>query len=186
MTNNPCSLNEVSNRNLLSIGGFQLVINKCPKVDFLCNKANLPGLSLGVAVQANYLRDLPVPGEKLTYQDLRVDFLVDEKLENYIQLYDWITSLGYPESLSQFSELQTDNRFFKDKQDGFQERSDGTLIILNSNFQEAGKIKFRALFPTELTGIPFDATIEQQQYYTATAIFKYTMFDLIDDKGTKV
>ena len=48
---------------LLSIGG--LVINKCPKVDFLCNKANLPGLSLGVAVQANYLRDLPVPGEKL-------------------------------------------------------------------------------------------------------------------------
>ena len=114
------------------------------------------------------------------------DFLVDEKLENYIQLYDWITSLGYPESLSQFSELQTDNRFFKDKQDGFQERSDGTLIILNSNFQEAGKIKFRDLFPTELTGIPFDATIEQQQYYTATAIFKYTMFDLIDDKGTKV
>ena len=111
---------------------------------------------------------------------------LDEKLENYIQLYDWITSLGYPESLSQFSELQTDNRFFKDKQDGFQERSDGTLIILNSNFQEAGKIKFRDLFPTELTGIPFDATIEQQQYYTATAIFKYTMFDLIDDKGTKV
>ena len=82
MSNNPCSLNEVSNRNLLSIGGFKLVINKCPKVDFLCNKANLPGLSLGVAVQANYLRDLPVPGEKLTYQDLRVDFLVDEKLEN--------------------------------------------------------------------------------------------------------
>ena len=82
MSNNPCSLNEVSNKNLLSIGGFKLVINKCPKVDFLCNRANLPGLSLGVAVQANYLRDLPVPGEKLTYQDLRVDFLVDENLEN--------------------------------------------------------------------------------------------------------
>ena len=65
-------------------------------------------------------------------------------------------------------------------------RSDATLIILNSNYQEAGTIKFRDLFPTELTGIPFDATIEQQQYYTATAIFKYTMYDLIDNDGKKV
>ena len=186
MSNNPCSLNEVSNRNLLSIGGFKLVINKCPKVDFLCNKANLPGLSLGVAVQANYLRDLPVPGEKLTYQDLRVDFLVDEKLENYIQLYEWMTSLGFPENFDQFSRLQKNSRYFPDGNNSFQERSDATLIILNSNYQEAGTIKFRDLFPVELTGIPFDATIEQQQYYTATAIFKYTMYDLIDNDGQKV
>ena len=165
MSNNPCSLNEVSNKNLLSIGGFKLVINKCPKVDFLCNRANLPGLSLGVAVQANYLRDLPVPGEKLTYQDLRVDFLVDENLENYTQLYEWITSLGFPETFDQFSRLQKNSRYFPDDNSSFQERSDGTLIILNSNYQEAGTIKFRDLFPIELTGIPFDATIEQQQYY---------------------
>ncbi len=120
MSNNPCSLNEVSNRNLLSIGGFKLVINKCPKVDFLCK-----------------------PGEKLTYQDLRVDFLVDEKLENYIQLYEWMTSLGFPENFDQFSRLQKNSRYFPDGNNSFQERSDATLIILNSNFQEAGTIKFR-------------------------------------------
>ena len=115
-----------------------------------------------------------------------INFLVDEKLENYIQLYEWLTSLGYPESLDQFSRLQKNSRFFPDDNSSFQERSDGTLIILNSNFQEAGSIKFRDLFPTELTGIPFDATIEEQQYYTATAVFKYTMFDLIDDDGKKI
>ena len=76
--------------------------------------------------------------------------------------------------------------YFPDDNSSFQERSDATLIILNSNYQEAGTIKFRDLFPTELTGIPFDATIEQQQYYTATAIFKYTMYDLIDNDGKKV
>tara|TARA_Y100001963_G_scaffold151257_1_gene233783 strand:+ start:5259 stop:5819 length:561 start_codon:yes stop_codon:yes gene_type:complete len=183
MSNNPCSLNQVSNRNLLSIGGFKLVINKCPKVDFLCNKANLPGISLGVAVQPSYLRDLPVPGDKISYEDLRIDFLVDENLENYIQIYDWMTSLGFPESLNQFTELQTESRYFPDKRDGFQERSDATLIILNSNYQEAGKVKFRDLFPVELTGLPFDATIDQQEYFTATCLFKYTMFDLIDNEG---
>ena len=186
MSNNPCSLNQVSNRNLLSIGGFQLVINKCPKVDFLCNKANIPGISLGTAVQTTYLRNIPVPGDKISYEDLRVDFLVDENLENYNQIYHWMTSLGFPESLDQFNELQTENRYFNSKKEQFQERSDATLIILNSNYQKAGQVKFRDLFPVELTGLPFDATIDQQEYFTATCLFKYTMFDLIDHEGKEV
>ena len=48
------------------------------------------------------------------------------------------------------------------------------------------KVKFRDMFPIELSGIPFDAKAEQQEYYTATARFKYTMFDVIDVDGKKV
>ena len=99
MSNNPCSLNQVSNRNLLSIGGFQLVINKCPKVDFLCNKANIPGISLGTAVHTTYLRNIPVPGDKISYEDLRVDFLVEENLENYNQIYDLITNTSKEQTI---------------------------------------------------------------------------------------
>lgn len=173
MSNNPCSLNEVSNRNFLSVGGFQLVLNKCPKVDFLCNRANLPGMALGVANQSTWLRDIPVPGDKIKYQDFTVSFIVDENLENYLQIYEWITQLGYPESYQQLADLK-------------QERSDATLLILNSNYQTAGKIKFRDLFPVELSGIPFDATIQQQEYFTASATFKYTMFDVINTDGEEI
>ena len=35
-------------------------------------------------------------------------------------------------------------------------------------------------------GVPFDATQEQQTYYTATASFRYTIFDVIDVNGKKV
>ena len=97
-----------------------------------------------------------------------------------------MTGLGYPDSLSQYQELQTENRYFPDRSDAFNERCDGTLLILNSNYQEAGKVKFHGLFPVELTGIPFDATISEQQYFTAQASFKYVIFDLIDNEGHEV
>ena len=165
---------------------FRFKINKLPKVEFFTTQCTLPGINLGDVVIPSPFKEIPIQGHTLTYDNLDITFLVDEKLENYIQLYEWITSLGFPETFDQFSRLQKDSRYFPDDNSSFQERSDATLIILNSNYQEAGTIKFRDLFPTELTGIPFDATIEQQQYYTATAIFKYTMYDLIDNDGKKV
>ena len=145
-------------------------------------------MTLGNAVQSTYLKDIPVPGDKLRYEDLTINFIVDEELENYIQIYQWMTSLGYPQSVAQYSELQTKNRFYPntDGNDPYSERSDGTLLILTSNYQTAGKVIFKDLFPTFLSGIPFDATLQEQQYYTATCTFRYTIFDLIDIDGKEV
>ena len=41
-------------------------------------------------------------GEKLTYDDLTIIFIVDENLENYIEIHNWLTSLGFPKDRSQF------------------------------------------------------------------------------------
>ena len=71
-------------------------------------------MTLGSAVQSTYLKDIPVPGDKLRYEDLTINFMVDEELENYIQIYQWMTSLGYPQSVAHYSELQTKNRFYID------------------------------------------------------------------------
>ena len=184
----PLKYQEVSNRNFLSLVGFKFLLERCPKVDFFCNQANIPDLTLGTAVQTNYLRDIPVPGDKLMYGDLNLSFLVDEEMENYLQLYQWITSLGFPESIGQFDELRNQGNLLPEKSDSdnYHERSDATLMILNSNFNASVKVKFRDLFPVSLSGIPFNSTLEDQQYFTAQATFKYTMFDVIDVNGKKV
>ena len=191
----PSKYQEVSNRNFLSVVGFKFVLERCPKVDFYCNGANLPEITLGVAEQASYLRNIPVPGDKLQFDDLRLSFMVDENMENYLQIYRWITALGYPESIGQYSKLWDKERLLPeldtigtaaDVEDEFNERSDGTLMILSNTFNPTVKVKFRDLFPTSLSGIPFDNTKEQQEYYTASVSFKYTMFDVIDIDGKKV
>ena len=184
----PQKWEETSNRNFLSVVGFKFLLERCPKVDFFCNQANIPDVTLGVAQQATYLKNIPVPGDKLQYGVLNLSFMVDEDMENYLQIYQWITSLGFPESLDQYQELRREDRFSPiiDAQDPLNERSDATLMIINSDYNPSVRIKFKDMFPVSLSGIPFNATNEQQQYYTAQASFQYTIFDVIDVDGKKV
>ena len=184
----PQKWEETSNRNFLSVVGFKFLLERCPKVDFFCNQANIPDVTLGVAQQATYLKNIPVPGDKLQYGVLNLSFMVDEDMENYLQIYQWITSLGFPESLDQYQELRREDRFSPiiDAQDPLNERSDATLMIINSDYNPSVKIKFKDMFPVSLSGVPFNATNEQQQYYTAQASFQYTIFDVIDVDGKKV
>ena len=138
---------QIANRNYMSPLGFKLVLTKTPKVDFLCQSANIPSISMGTAIQPSYLKDIPVPGDKVLYDDLNVRFLVDEKMENYLAIHKWITGLGYPESLGQFSQLKkddnrTDRRVSDAADSRYFEFSDATLQILNSNMddKEAAKL----------------------------------------------
>jgi len=63
---------------------LNLHLSKEPKVDFFCNSARIPEISLGTAIQPSYLKDIDIPGEKLTYGDFSLRFLVDENMENYM------------------------------------------------------------------------------------------------------
>ena len=97
---------QIANRNYMSPLGFKLILTKTPKVDFLCQSANIPQISMGTGIQPSYLKDIPVPGDKVLYDDLSVRFLVDEKMENYLAIYKWMTGLGYPESIGQYNQLR--------------------------------------------------------------------------------
>ena len=55
---------QIKNRNFLAPTGFKLVLNRSPKVAFFSNAANLPGITLGEAIQPTYLKDIPTPGDK--------------------------------------------------------------------------------------------------------------------------
>jgi hypothetical protein len=167
--------NQISNRNFLSSIGFKFTLAKYPKIDFYSNSARIPEISLAVASQPSYLKDIDVPGEKLTYGDLNIKFLVDENMENYIALYNWLTGLGFPETAEQYENLTTRDDGVRDSKEAF---SDGTLRILNSNLREVAKVKFLDLFPVSLSSIDFDATATDIEYFTAEASFKYTVYKL--------
>tara|TARA_B100001175_G_scaffold77039_1_gene64349 strand:- start:44 stop:580 length:537 start_codon:yes stop_codon:yes gene_type:complete len=166
---------QIENRNYLSSVGFKFNLSKYPKIDFLSNSARIPELSLALATQPTYLKDIDIPGEKLTYGDFTLKFLVDENMENYITVYNWLTGLGFPETPAQFRDLTTDSAAMRDPKEAF---CDGTLRILNSNLREIAKVKFQDLFPVSLTSLDFDATTADIQYFTAEASFRYTIYSL--------
>ena len=135
-------------------------------------------MSLELAQQASYLKNIAVPGERLTFGDFTLRFLVDENMENYLAVYNWLTGLGFPETTREFADLTKDSDGQRDQKEAF---CDGTLRILNSNYREVGKVKFNDLFPISLTSLDFDATNTDVQFFTAEATFKYTLYKLISN-----
>jgi len=171
--------------------GFKLVLTKTPKVDFLCQSANIPSISMGTAIQPSYLKDIPVPGDKVLYDDLTVSFLVDEKMENYLAIHKWITGLGYPESRGQYDQLRKDDnrtdRIVGDDGDPrYFEFSDATLQVLNSNYKPSVLINFKDAFPISLSTLDFDVTSRDYNYFTAQVTFKYTIYNITDPNGNRL
>ncbi len=172
--------NQITNRNFLSPAGFQFTITKVPKVSFFCSSASIPEISFDTNIQPSYLKNIDVPGEKLEYQDLMVRFLVDEDLKNYMAIHNWMTGIGYPESLEDFKTEVTKDDGSRDLNQQF---SDGSLSILNSNYRTNAIVKFKDLFPVALTSLEFDTSVTDIQYFTAQANFKYLVYNIVAEDG---
>jgi hypothetical protein len=175
---------QIDNRNFLSPTGFKFTLTRTPKVSFFCNQANIPDLVLGVAIQPSYTKMLPTPGDIIEFGDLTLRFLVDENLENYMEIQNWIRGLGFPERISQFAELEETGivrgNYSQDRQNIY---SDGTLQVLTSSQIPNFQITFKDLFPYSLSTMTFDATDTDMQYFTADVSFKYTIYNIVDMQG---
>ena len=175
--------NQVSNRNFLSPTGFRFTLNRAPKVAFFGNTANIPSMTLGVANQSTYLKDIEVPGDKIIFEDFSLRFLVDENLENYMEIYNWIRGLGFPESLEEIYNLQRTGKIDQPLDKVMNIFSDGTLQVLTSHQNPNFKVVFEDLWPYSLSTLQFDATSEDIQYFTADVSFKYTIYNITDLSG---
>lgn len=173
--------NQITNRNFLSPVGFKFTLAKEPKVAFFCNSARIPEITLGVLQQPSYLKDIDIPSDKLQYGDLIIRFIVDEDMENYMAIHNWLTGLGFPETAQQFKDLVADtNTGLPDLKYQF---SDGSLYVLNSNYNTSAIVKFKDLFPVSLSALEFNATQTDVQYFTADVTFKYTIYSILATNG---
>ncbi len=175
---------QIENRNFLSSVGFKFTLNRAPKVAFFSNSANIPAITLGVAIQPNYTTDIPIPGDKMEFEDFTLRFLVDENLENYMELQNWMRGLGFPESLQEIYDWQNSNESFEQPyKSDMNLYSDGTLLVLNSNKNFNFNVVFRSMFPYQLSTLQFDATNQDEEYFTAEVSFKYLMYNIVDKTG---
>ena len=171
----------IGNRNFLSPVGFKFSLKRSPGVAYFCNEANIPDMSLSIAEQPTYLRDIPLPGDKIDFGDLSLRFMVDEDLTNYMEIQNWIRGLGYPERVSEYQDLEKkayiQQTFGKKRQDIY---SDGTLQILSNNLVPKFQVLFDDLFPYSISTVTFDATDTDIEYFTADVSFKYTLYQITD------
>ena len=173
---------------------FKFSVIKLPKVEYFCTAANLPGINLGTAEQITPLKDIPLPGDRLQYDTLNIQFLVDENLENYREIHGWLTGLGFPKDNEQFRNLQNagSDRFPTTKNVGLNKElgsikkavqddgglySDATLFVLTSKNNANLEVRFRDLYPVSLSGLDYNQQETDIQYLTANVTFAYKIYE---------
>lgn len=164
--------------NPLSPNGFMFTIQKLPDLSFFCQQVNLPGIVLGAPEFGNPFATTPIPGEHLTYDQLTVQFLVDEKMDNYKAIYYWLIGLGFPQGYGQYI-----NFISEDQRNLIGELaknySDGTLQILAANNQIAQEIQFYDMFPISIDSLTFQSTNQDVQYLVGNVTFRYGYYKFI-------
>ena len=165
-----------SNINPLSPNGFMFNISKLPDVNFFCQSINLPGLNLPSISQGTPFSDAEIPGDKLTYDTLELQFLVDEQMLNYTSVHNWITALGFPQNYEQYINFVSQDQK-NSTNELMRNYSDGVLQILNNSNNAIRTIQFRDLFPTSLSALSFLSTSDDVQYLVGNVSFKYTYYE---------
>ena len=173
---------------------FKFNIIKLPKVEYFCTAANIPGVNLSEIKQMTPLADIPVPGEKITFGDLEVTFMVDENLENFREIHGWLMGLGFPKSRTQFADIVKAGSDRFPLQGASQTNtdpgkvtggpvpigpvfSDATLNVLSSKNKSNIEVRFSDVFPVALTGLNFNQQADDVQYLQATVTFKYKLYE---------
>lgn len=172
------SLTGIENRNFLSPVGFKFAIDKMRGVDFFCQAASIPSVSMNTADQFTRFNKIPQPGDELVYEPLSIRFLIDENLKNWYQVHDWMREVTTPYSSKEFkykrNELSSQNDGDNNDKDW---RSDCSLFILSSNYRPVAEFVFRNAFPINLTTLNFDASTTDIQYFTAECQLAYSHYD---------
>lgn len=166
------------NVNLLNTQTFNFSINLCPKLTSYVQSVSVPGVTLGEAgVETPFVR-VPEPGDKLTYSVLGVSFLVDEEMKNWLEIFDWMTSLGFPDNFRQYGNIPSARRMNPD-----QVRSDMVLIIYSNQSLPILKVTFKDAFPIAVGDIPLTSTDTSNEAAIATADFMYSTYTVESISG---
>jgi len=172
------------NKSILNKNNFRLLIDKVPTVEYYVQSVNIPGLSFtetiantGVGLDAFY------PGDKVSFETLNVSFLVDEDLQNYKEIYDWMNAIvpindpasygiltGSKKTVTQVSAGSTDDLA----------QSTQITLVTNTNKNIANKyFRFHDAFPISLGSLELQSGSETEPV-TCEVQFRFTYYELAD------
>lgn len=143
---------------------------------FFTQEIPIPGLSLPIMEQPTPFLDIPRPAQKLDWEPLTLTFKVDEDFANYLEIFNWIIGMGFPDNFDQYKKLvgPTGRQTPVPGYDGV--FSDGTLTVLDSDNNPNIEVKFIEMFPTSLSRLDLNNTVNDTERVDCTVTFQYQRF----------
>ena len=178
---------------------FRFVIHQLLKVEFFTTAANIPDLSLGEMVIPTPYKSMPILGDQITFGNLSTSFIVDEELQNYRQIHNWLIGIGFPKSKQQFIDFRRNQSNTPQAGAGGNKTSgrmpdigdvgkavadkaffsDATLTILSNKNNPVVEVRFEDVFPVALSGLEYTQNVTDVEYLTATIDFRYKLYEIV-------
>lgn len=159
----------------LSPNGYMFTLEKLPNLSYFCQSVNLPGLTLGAPEFGNPFANIPIPGDHLTYDTLNINFQIDEKMDNYKAIYNWLVALGFPQTYQQYINF-IDSASIAALSELAKNSSNASLIILDHANNPTQTITFYDCFPQSIESISFESTNQDVPYIVGNATFRFSYY----------
>lgn len=173
---------KVKNLNLLNPLGFEFVLARSPNLVWFIQGVNVPGVSLGDSSQSYSTGKASIPGDDLEYNELSLTFLVDESLNSWREMYNWMRGIAP-------TQIGDDNQYETLKKSDFGVVSDATLIIHTNSSNPNIKFEFKDVYPLSLSDIDLSVVGSEVEPIQSTISFRYTRYDILtvaDQEGSAV
>lgn len=168
----------VCNTDLLQASKFILSFPRVSSTQFFCQAVNIPGVSIASTPnQFTPFSDLPIPGDKIVYETFDVTFLIDEELNSWLQIHDWIKGLTFPKDFREYQNRDKLSRYSSGTP--YPQYADAELTTLSASNNQKVKFHFVDTFPISVSGIDMDIRLDSSTIITATATFKYKRYDVM-------
>ena len=165
------TVSTLEGQDFLQPNGFKLVVlrKRFANLEFFAQSVSHPGVSVAPAIVAFRGTNLNTPGDKIEYDQLTVDAIVDENMNVYKEILAWMQHNVY-EKISLPSNATAADQDLP--------IYDITLSVLSSHNNQVDKIVYKGAFPTNIGNINFQSTVDGVQYITFPITFAYTTFTI--------
>ena len=159
------------NTNPLQPTKFLLTFSRIPDVQYFCQQVNVPGVEMDEVVRETPFLTMYSPGTKLKYDPFDIDFIVDEELMSWKNLYNWFISIADPDGFEKRGgtlEIQQQEHL-----------SDAVLTILSGLNNPVLRIQYRNIFPLTMSDLEFDTQSSADKIMTCKATFRYETYNYL-------
>ena len=163
---------------------FELLVKKLPNTKYFATGVNIPSVSVGETLQPTRLgATVKLPGDKIQFGEITITFIVDENMENWTELYNWMEGITASTDTEKYRLLVGANKRENQPQDNSgdfdQLHSDMTIVVTTAANNPNRYVRIQDAYPSALGEIAMDTTVAGGlSYVTCTASFQFTSFEI--------
>ena len=150
----------IINYNNAITSNFRISFPKNQQLEFMAMSVNVPTVSLGTIEQPYQNTRLKLPDNKFEWDDITIEFIMDENLLVYELIKDWISDARQDQPEWQKA-IKTIN-----------------ILPLDSNKNIEYSFELQGCFPTNITGWSYTSNSSISEYVTFSVSFAYQHLEI--------